>query len=165
MPRIVTLQLLVEADDDASAVNVIDRALQPMMQQRLPDSRLIDFRLYGIGDKALEPYVATAVIPEPYTSGAGFPTMQMALPARSFAFPQDPTGQAQRDCADRLHIEVFAPNDPENPPGVTGNMEVQINRTHEGIILDVWAGDQCIHTAGIEYSDAAAAQEEQLAAA
>lgn len=172
MARIVTLQLLVEADDDTAAANLIDRALQPLMQQYVPDSRLIDFRLYGIGIDTLQPYVsrvdpatdAAVASKTRCTMGLCFPTMQMALPiGRTFAMAHDPTGEAQREGNDRLYVEVFAHPEPDFPVGAPGSIDVHLNRTHEGVIVDLYAAgtNRCIGTTCAEFSDASAAQVEE----
>lgn len=168
MARIVTLQLLVDADNEAEIADGINETLREHLRKFSPDSFIIDYRLAGMATPEpllytapVSPKVEAAIVAGEFTEDMGFTTMQMALPlGRNFAMAHDPTGAAQREGEDRLYVEVFAHPEPDFPIGAPGSIAVTINRTHEGVIVDLYASgtNRCIGTACAEFSDASAAQ-------
>jgi hypothetical protein len=169
MAKIITLQVLVDMPDDETIEQCLVATFAKAMRE---DDSIVDYRLkdtYGDNEMYASPIPAEiedAICNGTYSPGDAFRSGSFVLPTgKDYEF--GPNDSAQRDCIDSVWITVPPPAPLSDlPEGVTGNLSVYVRRTHEGVIVDVWAHGAedggSIDSLGVEYSDAAAIQEEYL---
>ena len=181
MARIVMVQLLVDADSEAAIADGLNDALRqivhPMGTGTAENSFILDYRLAGEGSDgdlyvaAISSVIEDSVVNETYAEGDAFKTSGMLLPVdKDYDWPIDGSHDAQCNCADSIWITVPPPEpNPDYPAGVTGNLSVYIKRTHEGVIVDVFAGEcedqDSIAGTCAEFNDAAGLQSDVPVAA
>lgn len=165
MAKIVTLEILVDDDDEsriADGLNDMLRTAAVPVDPDDPDARswIVDWRLgYGGGNLMLRDVpdsIGDAICNDTYSEGEAFPGQSATLvPGHDYAL-----SVSCPDAMDSLWITV-----PSCRPQEEGaDLSVLLKRTHEGVILDVWpAGvedsNAPIVSAGVEFSDAVAEEE------
>lgn len=165
MAKIVTLQILVDEDDDSHIADGLNDMLRTAAQPVDPDdadarSWIIDWRLAWAGDQmllqAVPDEIGDAICNDTYIEGDAFPGQAVSLlPGFEYnLIATDPKAM------DSLWITVPA----LLPADEGGDLSVLIKRTHEGAIVDIWPtsqedGNECLSTAAAEFSDASRAEE------
>lgn len=165
MAKIVTLQILVDDDDESRIADGLNEMLRTAAQPVDPDdadarSWIIDWRLAWAGDQMLlQPVpddVADAISNDTYTEGDAFPGQAVPLlPGFEYdLIATDPKA------IDSLWITVPA----HRPRDEGGDLSVLLKRTHEGVVADIWPASQqdskeMLATAAAEYSDASFPEE------
>lgn len=170
MAKIVTVQLLVNDEDDDKIETVIEAAMQDVVGHH---STVLDYRLKDSGGDN-ELYLSP-VLPEIqaridrgiYAPGDVFKTPAFSLPAgKDYDWPEDRNADKQRECIDSIWISIPPPSPVDfDVEGVTGTLSVYIKRTWEGAFIEVTArgceDDGPLASIGVEYSYAAAMQIER----
>lgn len=161
MAKLVTLQLLVDSDDEASIADGVNEMLRnAQLPANRPDedarSWLIDWRLgFCGGNLLLQPISASiedAIVNNTYSEGDAFPSAAAPLHP-GFEYELLASDPAQMDS-----LWITVPSHQE--PSEAGDLSVLLKRTHEGVIVDVWptrqedAGELLASTAAM-YADAA----------
>lgn len=165
MAKIVTLQILVDEDDDSRIADGLNDMLRTAAQPVDPDdadarSWIIDWRLAWAGDQmllqAVPDEIGDAICNDTYIEGDAFPGQAVSLlPGFEYnLIATDPKAM------DSLWITVPA----LLPADEGGDLSVLIKRTHEGAIVDIWPtnqedGNECLSTAAAEFSDSSRAEE------
>ena len=167
MAKIVTLQILVDDNDEARIADGLNEMLRTAAQPVDPDdadarSWIIDYRLgYAGGDLMLQDVPAEledAICNGTYSEGEAFPSSAAPLLP---GFEYDLVVK-EPSAMDSLWIGV--------PSGVAqdeaGDLSVLVKRTHEGVIVDIWPAanedGESLASVGVMFSDAAPV--EQIAA-
>ena len=143
MPKIVTLEILVDSDNDAEisdGLNEMLRTAQLPVDPNDPDARswIIDSRLGVCSDQlrlqSIPASVEDAIVNGTYREGEAFPSTAAPLhPGLEYELlATDPKAM------DSLWIGV--PSLCDRQEG--GDLSVLVKRTHEGVILDVWPASQ-----------------------
>jgi hypothetical protein len=143
MAKIVTLEILVDSDDEAQIADGLNDMLRTAQLPVDPDdadarSWIIDWRLAVCGDQLrlqpLPPSVEDAIVNDTYSEGDAFPSSAAPLhPGLEYELiASDPKAM------DSLWIGVPSHCDREEG----GDLSVLVKRTHEGVILDVWPASQ-----------------------
>ncbi len=143
MAKIVTLEILVDSDDESEIADGLNDMLRTAQLPVDPDnadarSWIIDWRLGVCGDQlrlqSISPSVEDAIVNDSYSEGDAFPST--AAPLHSGLeyelIATDPKAM------DSLWIGV--PSLCDRQEG--GDLSVLVKRTHEGVILDVWPASQ-----------------------
>lgn len=166
MAKIITLEILVDSDDEsaiADGLNDMLRAAQLPVDPDNSDQRswVIDWRLAVSGGQmrlqSIPADVEDSIVNEAYSEGDAF---------RSTSAPLHPGIEYELlvespNDADSLWIGV--PSMMDRTEG--GDLSVLLKRTHEGAIVDIWpasqeGGREILSSAAALYSDAALPEEE-----
>lgn len=160
MAKIVTLQILVDEDDESRIADGLNDMLRTAAAPVDPDdadarSWIIDWRLdFAGGSLMLQDVPAEiddAICNDAYAEGEAFPKQSAAiLPGFEYDLVV-----AEPSAMDSLWIGV--------PSGAAqheaGDLSVLLKRTHEGVIVDVWAASQedgeSLASVGVLFTDAA----------
>ena len=169
MAKLVTLQILVDEDDDARIADGLNDMLRAAAQPVDPDdvdarNWIQDWRLAYCGDQMLTQPISDALADSicnaTYTEGDAFPSQSAPLiPGFEYdLIASDPKAM------DSLWITVPA----HREPGEGGDLSVLLKRTDEGVIVDIWPASQefaseSIASVAVEFSDATQ-HEEAMAA-
>lgn len=143
MAKIVTLEILVDSDDEseiADGLNEMFRTAQLPVDPADVDARswIKDWRICVCGDQMrlqdIPPSVEDAIVNDTYSEGDAFPASAAPLhPGLEYELiATDPKAM------DSLWIGVPAHCDKEEG----GGLSVLLKRTHEGVIVDVWPASQ-----------------------
>ena len=143
MAKIVTLEILVDSDDEseiADGLNEMFRTAQLPVDPADVDARswIKDWRICVCGDQMrlqdIPPSVEDAIVNDTYSEGEAFPASAAPLhPGLEYELiATDPKAM------DSLWIGVPAYCDKEEG----SDLSVLLKRTHEGVIVDVWAASQ-----------------------
>ncbi len=165
MANIVTLQILVDEDDDSRIADGLNDMLRTAAQPVDPDdadarSWIIDWRLAWAGDKMLlQPVpdeIGDAICNDTYIEGDAFPGQAVSL-LPGFEYNLIAT---DHKAMDSLWITVPAHRSADEG----GDLSVLVKRTHEGAIVDIWPtsqedGNECLSTAAAEFIDASCAED------
>lgn len=146
MAKIVTLEILVDSDDESEIAGGLNDMLRTAKLPVDPDdadarSWIIDWRLGVCGDQlrlqSISPSVEDAIVNDTYSEGDAFPSTAAPLhPGLEYELvATDPKAM------DSLWIGVPSLCDQEEG----GDLSVLLKRTHEGVILDVWSASQEEH--------------------
>ena len=138
MAKIVTLEILVDSDDESEIADGLNDMLRTAQLPVDPDdadarSWIIDWRLGVCGDQlrlqSISPSVEDAIVNGTYSEGDAFPSTAAPLhPGLEYELiATDPKA------VDSLWIGVPSLCDREEG----GDLSVLVKRTHEGVILDV----------------------------
>lgn len=162
MPKIVTLEILVDSDNDAEisdGLNEMLRTAQLPVDPNDPDARswIIDYRLGVCGDQlrlqSIPPSVEDAIVNGTYRQGAAFPSTAAPLhPGLEYELLA-----TEPKAMDSLWIGVPALCDKEEG----SDLSVLVKRTHEGVIVDVWPASmedqngEVLDSAAVMFADAA----------
>ena len=139
MAKIVTLEILVDSDNEAEisdGLNEMLRTAQLPVDPNDPDARswIIDWRL-GVGTgqlrlQSIPPSVEDAIVNDSYIEGEAFPSTAAPLhPGLEYELLA-----TEPKAMDSLWIGVPALCD----KGEGSDLSVLVKRTHEGVIVDVW---------------------------
>ena len=161
MAKIVTLEILVDSDDEseiADGLNDMLRTAQLPVDPDDPDARswIIDWRLCVCGNQMrlqdVSPSVEDAIVNDTYSEGEAFPASAAPLhPGLEYELiATDPKAM------DSLWIGVPAYCDKEEG----SDLSVLVKRTHEGVIVDVWPASmedqngEVLDSAAVMFADA-----------
>lgn len=143
MAKIVTIEVLVDSDDESEIADGLNEMLRTAQIPVNPDdidaqSWIIDWRLCVCGNQmrlqAIPPSVEDAIVNDTYTEGEAFPASVAPLhPGLEYAL----IATAPKEM-DSLWIGVPAHCDRLEG----GDLSVLLKRTHEGLIVDVWPANQ-----------------------
>ena len=165
MAKIITLQILVDDDDEARIADGLNDMLRCAAQPVDPDdadarSWIVDWRLAWAADQLLaQPVSATiadAICNDTYSEGDAFQEQDVPLlPGFQYRL-----ATLDAPAMDSLLVTV----DSHLPPHEGGDLSVLLKRTHEGVIVDIWpagldGANECIATAAVAFSDVAAANQ------
>lgn len=159
MAKIVTLQILVDEDDESRIADGLNDMLRSAATPVDPDdadarSWVVDWRLgFGGGDLMLQGVQAEiddAICNDTYSEGDAFPgQFPTLLPGFEYAL-----SVSAPDAMDSLWITVPSCR----PQDEGGDLSVLLKRTHEGVIVDVWpAGSEdgeLLASIAVGFSDA-----------
>lgn len=143
MAKIVTLEILVDSDDEAQIADGLNDMLRTAQLPVDPDNAdarnwIIDWRLGVCGDQmrlqGISPSIEDAIVNDTYSEGDAFPSTAAPLhPGLEYQLiATDPKAM------DSLWIGVPAHCDKQEG----SDLSVLLKRTHEGVILDVWPESQ-----------------------
>ena len=143
MAKIVTLEILVDSDDESTIAEGLTEMLQTAQLPVDPDdpdarSWIIDWRLAVCGNQLrlqpIPPSIEDAIVNDTYSEGDAFPSSTAPLhPGLEYELlATDPKAM------DSLWIGV--PSLCDHQEG--GDLSVLLKRTHEGVIVDVWPASQ-----------------------
>ena len=143
MAKIVTLEILVDSDDESEIADGLNEMLRTAQLPVDPDdvdarNWIIDWRLCVCGTQMrlqdIPPSVEDAIVNDTYSEGDAFPASAAPLhPGLEYELiATDPKAM------DSLWIGVPAHCDKEEG----GGLSVLLKRTHEGVIVDVWPASQ-----------------------
>lgn len=146
MAKIVTLEILVDSDNESEIADGLNEMLRTAQLPVDPDdadarSWIIDWRLGVCGDQlrlqSITPSVEDAIVNDTYSEGDAFASTAAPLhPGLEYELiATDPKAM------DSLWIGVPSLCDREEG----GDLSVLLKRTHEGVILDVWPASQEEH--------------------
>jgi hypothetical protein len=157
MAKLVTLQILVDEDEEGNITDGLNEMLRSAATPVDPDdadarSWIVDWRLaWGDSGEMILPVpeeINDAICNGTYSEGDAFPGQSVPLlPGFDYTLiASSPTAM------DSLWIKVPA----LRPPDEGGDLAVQVKRTHEGVIIDVRHGLDCDLMASVacEFSDA-----------
>ena len=143
MAKIVTLEILVDSDDESKIADGLTEMLQTAQLPVDPDdpdarSWIIDWRLGVCGNQLrlqpIPPSIADAIVNDTYSEGDAFPSSAAPLhPGLEYELLATDT-----KAMDSLWIGV--PSLCDHQEG--GDLSVLLKRTHEGVIVDVWPASQ-----------------------
>ncbi len=163
MAKIVTLQILVDDNDEARIAEGLNEMMRTAAQPVDPDdadggSWVVDWRLGFSGGTLMlqdvSPEVEDAICNDTYEEGQAFPFQSASiLPGFEYDLVVgDPSSM------DSLWIGV--------PSGAAqheaGDLSVLLKRTHEGVIVDIWPANgedgESLASVGVMFGDAASAE-------
>lgn len=143
MAKIVTLEILVDSDDESKIGDGLTEMLQTAQLPVDPDdldarSWIIDWRLRVSGNQLrlqpIPPSIEDAIVNDTYSEGDAFPSSAAPLhPGLEYELLATDT-----KAMDSLWIGV--PSLCDHQEG--GDLSVLLKRTHEGVIVDVWPASQ-----------------------
>lgn len=169
MAKIVTLELLVNSDDESEIADGLNDMLRAAQSPVDPDQDgitpwIVDWRLGYCGGQlrlqSLPAFVDASVAKGDYAEGDAFPSSSVPLhPGFEYEL-----AVADPKAMDSLWIGVPSLCDKEEG----GDLSVLVKRTHEGVIVDIWPasqedGDESLASAAAMFSDAPRTEEEAAA--
>ena len=143
MAKIVTLEILVDSDNESEIADGLNEMLRTAQLPVDPDdadarSWIIDWRLGVCGDQlrlqSITPSVEDAIVNDTYSEGDAF---------ASTAAPMHPGLEYELIATDPKAMDslwIGVPSLCDREEG--GDLSVLLKRTHEGVILDVWPASQ-----------------------
>ena len=168
MAKIVTLEVLVDSDNESEIADGVNEMLRTAQLPVDPDdadarSWIIDWRVDFCGGllrtQPLSLSVEDAIVNDTYSEGDAFASTAVPLhPGLEYELiVSDPKAM------DSLWITVPALCDKTEG----GDLSVLLKRTHEGVLLDVWPASQedcngVLGSAGVMFSDAPQPEEVEV---
>ena len=160
MAKIVTVEILVDSDDESEISDGLNDMLQTAQRPvdpNDPDARswVIDWRIAVCGNllrlQSITPSIEDAIVNDTYTEGEAFPST--AAPLHSGLEYEMLVTEAK--AMDSLWIGVPSGCD----EGEGHDLSVLIKRTYEGVIVDVWPSkmedtSESLGSTAVMFSDA-----------